>query len=134
MMESTRANPKNLENGKKALAGTMAQGAAAVNPECPYFPEGVQEVWSPEEMAGGADLASKMEDFERMNKFPKDEKVSMDECRKVFKKEITFEKMRSYGQAEETDGDRVNVEQFCGYQMAEGQYSSKKACEMVFTH
>lgn len=75
MIESTRADPTNMENSKKALAGTMAQGAGAVNPECPYFPEGVQEVWSPEEMAGGADLASKMEDFERMNKFPKDDKV-----------------------------------------------------------
>ena len=57
----------------------------------------------------------------------------MDECRKVFNKEITFEKMKSYGQAEETDGDRINVEQFCGYHMSEGKYTSKGACEMIFT-
>jgi hypothetical protein len=128
VVASVRANEKNLGNEK----GSGNIDDSPGNPECPYFADGIREIWSPEEMQGNAELVSKQEDFDRMDKFPMDGKVSIEECRRVIENDTKFTKMQTYGQSEDTGAPRVNEEQFCEYHMAEGEIVSKEVCSTIF--
>jgi hypothetical protein len=127
-MESTRAEDKNLDNAK----GKGPMDATAQNPDCKYFADKITIIEDPAEIFGNADPASKIEDFNRMD-WNKDNKVTIDECRKSLENDLMFEQMMGYGEQTDVGENRVNMEQFCEYHQMQGEYVSKAACEVIFT-